>query len=449
MPRAETLSLCELAIVLRTESGLSPQFLLSRPCPSRMLWTALVWLLLPCFVWGQAAFAPPPLPARESSPVRGVYNPAAAPPSSPATVAPPVQARPDAPVRDRTITPTPSSGAQPLEGGEIVARVDGRIVLASDVLWQVNQIIEANRDRIPPEEIEKARRGLLRQQVMGLIDTKVLYADFRRTVPAENIPSIEKNLVKPFEEGEIPRLIKMLEMKNRRELSDFFERNGTSLRDLQQQFGERTIAGEWLRQSAPKPTPATHEEMLAYYNARLEKYDYPAQAKWEEVMIRFSRVGGDRTAAWKACAELGNEIWQKVVQDPQIRGPVFIELAQAKSHGFTAEKGGLQDWTTRGALRSEAINKALFSLQVGQMSNILESEQGFHIIRILDRKDVGRTPFTEAQADIRKELEKARLQELVEAEMVKLRKKSRVWTVFDGDLTGAELDELLSKRQRR
>ena len=424
--------------------------------PTVLRWSCATWiasgllgcwtLLYPSAAFAQPAFAPPPLPAGAPSPVRGIYNPAK-PPPSPAVTAPPVPAGQAA--GDPTVTPTAPTGAQPLEGGEIVARVDGQIILASDVLWQVNQIIAANLDRIPPQEIAKARRGLLRQQVMGLIDSKLLYADFRRTVPAENLPSIEENLVKPFEEMEVPRLVKMFELKDRRELADFLDRNGSSLRDLQRQFGERTIAGEWLRQSAPKPKSATHEEMLAYYNEHLKEYEYPAQAKWEELMVRFSRVGGDRTVAWKACAEWGNQIWQKVSQDPQTRGAVFAELAKKESHGFTAQEGGLQDWTTKGALRSEAINEGLFSLQVGQMSNIIESEQGFHIIRVLERKDVGRTPFTETQADIRKKLEKVDLQELVEIEMVKLRKKSRVWTVFDGYLTGAQLEEILDQRRRR
>ena len=425
----------------------------------------MAWILFAPAVWAQAAFAPPPLPAtQEASSVRGVYNSGTKPPPSPATIAPPTHKNParNHQVPDRSAqvatnklhnsnpaTGSPVNGAQLLEGGEIVARVDGQVILASDVLWQVNQIIEANRDRIPPAEIEKNRRGLMRMQVMGLIDTKILYADFRRTIPAENIPTIKKNLAEPFEEAEIPRLIKMLKLKDRSALAEFLERNGTSLKDLQRQFGERTIAGEWLRQSAPKPEQVTHEKMLNYYNEHLKDYEYPAQAKWEEVMIRFNRVGGDRSAAWKACAELGNEIWQKVAKNPQLRGPVFAELAQAKSHGFTAQEGGIKDWTTRGALRCEAMNEALFSLQIGQMSNIIESEHGFHIIRVLDRKEDGRTPFTETQADIRKELEKSRQRQLVEAEMARRRKKSRVWTIFDGHLSGTDLAAMLSDRRRR
>jgi len=409
-----------------------------RSAPAICQIAAILTLSLPLLgadtLRAQSAFAPPP-PPRVSG-VRGIYDPAQQQPS-PAKIAPPV--RQQAPAIPSPITPTPSTGAQPLEGGEIVARVDGEIVMASDVLWQVNQILAANRDKIPPHQLDEARRTLLRQQVMGLIDTKLLYADFRRTVPAENLPSIEENLLKPFEENEIPRLVKALELKDRRELVEMLDRSGSSLSDVQRQFNERTIAGEWLRQMAPKPKPVTHQQMLDYYQEHLEDYDVTAQAKWEELMLRFDRFGGDRAATWHAIAEIGNELWQRVAKNPQVRGAVFTQIAQEKSHGFTAKEGGQHDWVTRGALRSKVIDEALFSLQVGQLSNILESENGFHIVRVLQRKE----------AEIRKRIESRNRRGLVEAGLVKLRKQSRVWTTFDGDISGPKLGELLKRQQRR
>src|SRR5690606_21797968 len=132
-------------------------------------------------------------------------DPPFAPPPQPSVVASPAAAT--TPQVDYSVTPTPvATEAKPLEGGEILAKIDGEIVLASDVLWQVNMILDANRDRIPPDQVEDARRALLRQQIMGLIDTKVLYAEFKRKVPHENIPKIEENLAQPFEDSEVPRL---------------------------------------------------------------------------------------------------------------------------------------------------------------------------------------------------------------------------------------------------
>jgi hypothetical protein len=378
-------------------------------------------------------FAPPPQP----SAVRGVQdlNQAA---TTPATIAPAPAA--PTPYVDYSVTPTPTVGeAKPLEGGEILAKIEGEIVLASDVLWQVNMILDANRDRIPPDQLEDAERALLRQQVMGLIDTKILYAEFKRKVPAENIPKVEENLAQPFEDMEIPRLCEALKVEDRRQLEELLKKNGSSLGDIKRQFFERTIAGEWLRQLAPKPKPVTHEELLAYYQEHQAEFDFPAQVKWEELSVQFTRKNGDRAAAWRAIAEMGNEVWQQVTQSPNMRGPVFSDIAKARSHGITAAQGGGHDWTTRGALRHTEIDEALFSLEIGQMSDVIETELGFHIVRVLERRDAGRTPFTEAQASIRKTIEATAKKELAGVELDKLRDKSRIWTVFDGEFRGSEL----------
>ncbi len=398
----------------------------------------------------QTAFNSAALPAARPTGVTAVHSQPQHV-NSPASIVPAPTTPPPGVTGEDSGTPKSVENAKPLEGGKIIARVDGQIVLAGDVMWQVNKIIEANLDKIPPAERDRARQMLLRQQTMGLIDTKLLYADFRRKVPAENIPTVEENLATPFEEMEIPRLIKVFEIESQRELAVELKKLGTSLPEMQRQFMERTIAGEWLRQLAPKPEEVTYDQLVAYYKEHVKEgeYDYPAQAKWEELMVRVDRFGGDRTAAWRAIAEIGNQVWKRVAANPDLRGAVFTELAKQKSHGFTAKQGGAHGWTTKGALRNQKINEALFSLEVGQLSNIIEHDGAFHIIRVLERKEAGQTPFTEAQAKIRKKLEGERKQGLIEKELIRLRKESRVWTIFDGDLSGPRLAELLDGPKKR
>lgn len=410
----------------------------------------------------QSPFDPPGVPAGPppATGVRGIYdaNEAAAIAKPPAAtfVAPGGVQNPPAPpggvVQSDGIAPE----SRPIEGSEIIARADGQVILASDVLWQANQIIAANRDRIPPEQIEEIRKYLLRQQLFTLvdqhltfIDSKLLFADFVRNVPAENLPKIEEQIAEGFEKQELPRLIKMLKVKDREELDALFRESGTSVKDVQKQFMEKVVAGEWLRQRMDKPKPVTHEQILAYYQDHLTEYEYPAQVRWEEIMVRFDRVGGDRDAAWKALAEMGNEVWQAAAASPNVRGPVFAKVAKEKSHGFTADEGGVQDWTALGSMKCEELNEALETLALGQMSDGIESELGFHIVRVLERKEAGRTPFTEAQEQICKVLEQEQKAALVAAELAKLRETARVWTLFDGDLSRARLAEALDGRRRR
>lgn len=349
-------------------------------------------------------------------------------------------------VANSNITPTQ---AQPIEAAQILAKVDGQVVLASDLLWQVNQMIADNLDRIPEDEIETVRTTLLEKQLYGLIDTKLLYADFVSTVPAENIPKIRESLSKAFEEHEVPRLTKMLKVDNRAALEAKLAEYDGSLKDIEQMFFERSIAGEWLRQKTPKPKEVTHEQMLNHYQEHLKDYEFDTKARWEEVMVRFKRFDGDREKAWHELADMGNEIWNTVAANPSLRGPVFSKVARERSDGYTAKDGGEHPWTVVGDLKCEAINDALRDLAVGQMSDPIVSKRGIHIVRVLERKEAGRTPFTEAQAKIREKLEKKQKVDLVNDEMKKLRKQAQVWTLFEGEISTARLSEILDGRQRR
>jgi parvulin-like peptidyl-prolyl isomerase len=69
------------------------------------------------------------------------------------------------------------------------------------------------------------------------------------------------------------------------------------------------------------------------------------------------------------------------------------------------------------------------------MSPILESTDGFHIVRVLERKEASRRPFTDVQIEIRETLKKQRFNEGVEKYLAKLRQDARIWTVFTGNVS--------------
>ncbi len=320
-------------------------------------------------------------------------------------------------------------------------RIDNQVVLACEVLWRVNQTIELNGDKIPPNQIEEVRQQLLKREIATLVDRKLIYDEFRRNVPAENLPRLEENLVEPFQEREIPDLMKQLKVENQRDLERELTRLGSSLADVRRSFNERVIASEWIRTKVKINEEVSPEEMLEYYQAHLTDFDFPSKARWEELMVRKSRFAHPREA-WAELCYMGNEVIQRNAANP-VRGPAFAEVAKAKSDGFTAKEGGLHDWTTKGALKAVAIDQALFSLEIGQMSLILESEEGFHIVRVLERQEAGRKAFKDVQPEIRDKLKDQRFQVGIEQYLTKLRRDARVWTAFTGNTTA---DVLLGRK---
>lgn len=355
----------------------------------------------------------------------GVPYPAAAP-------APLSQDAAGAPSAAPTYTAT-------IDGCQIIARIDNQVVLACEVLWFVNQLLEANRDKIPPEEYEQIREHLMKREVASLIDRKLLYNEFRRSdIPAESLTQIEKSLIEPFQERELPLLYKQLKVNSPSEVERELVRLGSSMADARRAFNEKAIAGEWLRSKVKINEEVSPDEMWNYYQAHLAEYEFPTQARWEELMVRKQRFS-DSQQAYAALAQMGNEVWKLAESKRELRGPAFAEVAQAKSDGLTADKGGLHDWTTKGALKFQVIDEALFTLAVGQMSPILETDTAFHIVRVLERKEAGRKPFTEVQGKIRDDLKEERFQTAVNEYLGTLRKQAKIWTVFTGPTTADAL----------
>jgi hypothetical protein len=338
-------------------------------------------------------------------------------------------------------TPIVTADAASLDGCQMIARIDNQIVLACEVLWRVNQTIELNGDKIPPGQIDDIRRQLLKREIAAIVDRKLIYDEFRRNIPPENLPRLEENLLEPFQTRELPELMKQLKVENQRDLERELTRLGSSLADVRRSFNERVIASEWLRTKVKINEEVSPDEMVEYYRAHLTDYDYPAQVRWEELMVRTSRFAHP-SEAWAELCHMGNEVIQRNAANP-VRGPAFTEVAKARSDGFTAKEGGQHDWTTKGALRAATIDHALFTLEIGQMSPILDSEDGFHIVRVLERKEAGREPFTEVQPKIREKLKEERFHAGVEQYLAKLRRDARVWTAFTGNTSA---DVLLGRK---
>jgi parvulin-like peptidyl-prolyl isomerase len=106
-------------------------------------------------------------------------------------------------------------------------------------------------------------------------------------------------------------------------------------------------------------------------------------------------------------------------------------VAKARSHGPTRFQGGLYESTTQGSLVSKLIDEAIFGLPVGSMSQILEDQQGFHIVRVIERVDAGCKPFIEAQTEIRQKLRDEDIERQKKEFVAKMKARTPVWTIFD------------------
>jgi hypothetical protein len=350
--------------------------------------------------------------------------------------------------------------AQLCEDAQILARAGSDVVLTCELFSALEETVERNKSKVTPAEYELQRRQLfdtvhgginelmahaaepnpsagLDPQVRGLmqnllrsqIETKLIYQDARRTIPTENMPNIELQLTREFDRVELKELMKREQVLSREELEWKLRAKGTSIERERRGFMQKAISQQWIHQKVKPDDEVTHEEMLQWYQTHLHEFEKPQRARWEELMVRTSKYPTPE-AAYAAMVAMGNEVWS---------GRPLAEVAKARSDGPTASDGGQRDWTNLGAMASEEINGALFALPPGQLSRILQSKTGLHIVRVVEREPMTRTPFSEVQGKIRDKIRQERTKKLVDEYVAKLKKDFPVWTILDDPREKADM----------
>lgn len=334
-----------------------------------------------------------------------------------------------------------ASSPERLQAAQVIGRIGNEVILASDVLWEVNLIIADNIDRIPPEQLEEARESIMQNQLRSYIDTKLLYADFRRNAQGADMAAIRKQLEEPFfsgggsgdAPGTVPGLMKSLQVNSGEALEKKLMELGTSTTARMDAYVEKAIASQWMREKIKVDKP-DHIELVEYYQDHLEDYSFPTQVKWEELKVNFTDEASKQGARAKL-AEAGNIAWQRVQQNPAPGTQLFVDLAPKYSDAYNANDGGLHDWTSQGALRDTTLDTALFTLPVGALGPMLETDNALHIVRVVERREAGATPFRELQDEIRGKIMDESYQSQMRELIGKLRRETRIWTMYTGDTT--------------
>ncbi len=354
--------------------------------------------------------------------------------------------------------------------GQIVARVGDKTILYCDVAPTVDLILApylAKAESQPQRDsIEAQREALTKSIVQQAVQNKMLLMEFERSMPAElrsdpkkraeSEAKLRKQIGKAFENSlstvrekvatasqddidkmmrSDPTIVRLaLLMKERRfespgELDMALREFGTSLDQQVKDFGEYMMGIEaargkmQLNVQGAKKKEITHQEMLDYYQAHAADYQVPAKARFEILTARLTRNGGNRQATQDLVAQMGNEVL--------FGGTPFPAVARKYSQEPNASDGGYYDWVTPGSLASKSIDRAIFTLEVDKLSQIIEDDAGFHIIRVIERQEAGQVSFLEVQPEIRKAIEGQRRGAEQQKYFTELRARTKVWTIYD------------------
>lgn len=178
------------------------------------------------------------------------------------------------------------------------------------------------------------------------------------------------------------------------DVQKFYDRNKESLKE------PLKVQVEYIPYSFEQfsgPVQLTDKEVEDYYNSnRATKFTTPKQAKVRYVMVRLDAVAD---AKQKEAAQVRAN---RIVAEAR-GGKSFAELAKKESQDPSAEKGGEIGWLNQGQL-PEALDKQIFALAKGEISEPIETPVGFHIVKVEDIKEEKTLSLAEAKPVIMREL---------------------------------------------
>ncbi|MBD3183590.1 peptidylprolyl isomerase [Candidatus Poribacteria bacterium] len=268
---------------------------------------------------------------------------------------------------------------------KVAALINGKKILLSTLEKEMQAAIASNPQL--QTNADEATKKMIKEQILNsLVEQELLIQAGKNagfTPETSEIDAELANMKAKFPSEDIYQQILKQEKLTEKELKN--------------QIEERLIAGEFVeKEIRPKAKSVTDEEVSKFYEENKEKFVEPEKVKASHILVKVEPNADEKQ---KADAKKKIEDILKKVK----KGEDFAELAKENSDCDSAEKGGDLGYFAQGQMLGP-FSKAAFNLEPGKISDIVETQYGYHIIKVADKKAERKVEFDEVKEKIKKYL---------------------------------------------
>ena len=311
-------------------------------------------------------------------------------------------------------------GSQELSGSHVAATVNSSPIFVSDILDRYQAKLDESRGQMSDREYQKVCMALVKRDLPSMIENRLLVDALKSTLEPEQLEQMQTQLDRMFN-LQIDEWKKKYGVNSALEVEMELASDGASVQTLREEFATQTMAREYLKAKSNVKSEVSRAELIAEYKSRLDEFAHPARVRWQQIVIKFSKHGGQDGAT---------QVLSQAVDALRANTP-FAQVAQKFSDGPTAKQGGDRDWIQSGSLANEEVDNALFTLPVGGISQSFTSRNEFQIVRVLERESAHYTPFEEVQDQLEEEILTDLRKDAFQKVLDDLKEDAIVVTMFD------------------
>ena len=285
---------------------------------------------------------------------------------------------------------SPAAAAEKKPGPADAALVNGKSISILELDREVEGFLKkmASTGKVPEKaQMETIRKGVLDE----LINLELLVQEGK------------KKGIK-VDEGQVANQLKAIRTRfpDEETYKNALTRDSLTVPELKAQIEKKMLVQELVNKEVIEKVTVTQEEGKAFYDSHPESFKQPEQVHASHILIQVGPKADD--AERKKARKQMEEILKKVK-----KGENFSALAKQFSQCPSREKGGDLGLVRRGQT-VKPFEDAAFSLKPGETSGIVETEFGFHVVKVTEKMPEKQVSYEEAQEPLKGHLKQTKVQ---------------------------------------
>lgn len=292
------------------------------------------------------------------------------------------------------------------EPGKIAAKVDNRTIDMQMFEQEVAKYMmqyQGAQGKLPPAFMQQIRT----QAINTLINREVLLQESEKRGIKANKEEVQKGIKSV--QSRFPSMEKFQEALANLKLTQS---------DFERQYMQQSKIQALLDQEIISKIKIKEDEAKAYFDANPAQFDQKEKVRARHILIKVEQTADEKTKA-EARKKLV-EIQKKIMS-----GEDFAEMAKQHSQGPSNVKGGDLGYFGKGQM-VKPFEEAAFKLTAGEVSDIVETRFGYHLIKVEDRKASKKAVYADNKQQIMGKLKNDRIQKEVNTFVQKLRQQAKI-----------------------
>ncbi|MFA7257359.1 MAG: peptidylprolyl isomerase [Kiritimatiellales bacterium] len=327
-----------------------------------------------------------------------------------------VQTAPETETIDLAQQMTPDLFEQPLqpnplalEATDVVVTVDGEDITHGEIMQGVQMNLMQMSRRVPPQQLSQMT-GQIYQNV-----TDTLIANILLTKAAEK-SSLTVN------DDELNKEIETIEANapEGSSLTNALAENNIDFSDWKTDLRKQLLVRKLVEEKTADIQESTPAEVVKFYEENVDSFKVPESVTASHILLAFTPEDTDATKAQK------KKDIEKIRADI-LAGGDFAVIASEVSDCPSKKQGGSLGTFTRGQMVPE-FETAAFSQKIGEVGDVIETQFGYHIIKVTDYTPAGVRPLAEVKDQLQQYLTGKKKQEALLAYIDELKAKATIET---------------------